>query len=94
MAKKIKEFTYKGVSTREDVRWPTREDRAIARPEPVYTLKKDWDMGNNAGVIAAGGYFLMQVNSQYAVFDKNHKRSHVSVTDILLNEIKALDETS
>lgn len=94
MAKKIKEFTYKGVSTREDVRWPTREDRAIAHPEPVYILKKDWDMGNNAGVIASGGYFLMQVNSQYAVFDKNHKRSHVSVTDILLNEIKALDETS
>lgn len=91
MAKKPKEFTYKGVSTREEVRWPTREDRAIAHPEPIHVLRKDWDMGNNAGVIAAGGYFLMQVNSQYAVFDKNHNRSHISVTNELLNEIIAQD---
>ena len=94
MAKKPKEFTYKGVSTKETRRWPTREDRAIAHTEPVYTLKKDWDMGNNIGVIATGGYFLEQVNGEYAVFDNNNNRSHVSVTRELLNEIKALDENS
>jgi len=91
MAKKVKEFTYKGVSTREAARWPTREDRAIAHPEPIHVLSKDWDIGNNVGVVEAGGYFLLQVNSDYAVFDKNHNRSHVSVTETLLNEIIAQD---
>jgi hypothetical protein len=91
MARKPKEFTYKGVSTKEVRRWPTREDRAISNSTPEYILKKDWDMGNNIGFIATGGYFLEQVNGQYAVYNKNNNRSHVSVTWELLNEIKKTD---